>query len=167
MGNGLVAQWRRRIVGRGLAGALLLSLPVAVAAALGFSGAFSDFGSGLRAIGSVGGDSPDATQTSPLNQVVVPPSGAAAGPAGAGAAGGAEGGGDAGSFVGGGDDGSSGGVGGGSGGGSGGTGGGVGAGSGTIPQAPSVDLPATDDPGGTGSLVDGVGDTVNGLLPGQ
>ena len=40
MGNGLLAHWRFGFARRGLMGALLLAVPVAMAAALGFSGGF-------------------------------------------------------------------------------------------------------------------------------
>jgi hypothetical protein len=172
MSNGLLAQWRRRIAGRGIAGALLLSVPVAVAAALGFSGAFSEFGSGLRAIGSIGGDSPDTEGPAPLNRVVITPAAGGAGTSDGGGAvdaGGAPGGG----FGGGGSGGSGGGGTGGGGTGGGGTGGGtgggdgIGGGGGAIPGTPSVDLPVDDAPGGSGSILDGVNDTVNGLLDGR
>jgi hypothetical protein len=181
MSNGLVAQWHRRIAGRGLVGAVLLSVPVAVAAALGFSGAFNDFGSGLRAIGSIGGESQQPAQSRPLSRVVVTPTAgsASASAAGGGAdtgggVGGALGGG--GSSSGGGGGGSSGDFGGGGSAGGGGTGGGgVGdsgggidtGGGGGLPSVPGVDLPVGDDTGGAGSVVDGVSDTVNGLLPGR
>lgn len=39
MRHGLIAQWSRGIAGRGLAGAMLLTVPVLVAATIGFGGA--------------------------------------------------------------------------------------------------------------------------------
>ena len=50
MGKGLLAQWRRGVAGRGLAGAALLAIPVAVAATLGFSVGFSGLNDSLSAI---------------------------------------------------------------------------------------------------------------------
>jgi hypothetical protein len=47
MGHGLIASWRRRIVARGIAGAVLLAVPAAVAAAIGFVTSFSRVAGGL------------------------------------------------------------------------------------------------------------------------
>jgi hypothetical protein len=49
MGRGLLAWWRRRIVARGLAGVALLSVPVAVAALIGFGTSLSGVAGGLSA----------------------------------------------------------------------------------------------------------------------
>jgi hypothetical protein len=50
MRKGILAQWRRGILARGLVGACLLAVPVAVAAAIGFSNSFSGITGGLSAI---------------------------------------------------------------------------------------------------------------------
>ena len=72
MGNGLIASWRRRIVARGIAGAVLLAVPVAVAAAIGFGMSFSRVAGGLSAVTSgpsvVPASSP--TRTNDLNLAV-------------------------------------------------------------------------------------------------
>ena len=47
MSKGLLAHWRRGILGRGLTGALLLAVPVATAAVIGFSGGFGSVTGGL------------------------------------------------------------------------------------------------------------------------
>ena len=52
MGKGLLASWRRRIVARGMAGAALLAVPVAVAAAIGFGTSLSGVAGGLSAVAS-------------------------------------------------------------------------------------------------------------------
>ena len=147
MSNGLLAQWNRRIAGRGLVGAALLAVPVAVAAALSFSGGFSGLPGGLSALTSgpeAGAGAVPGTRS--LNRVLVAFSGTPA-PATGGSPGGNGGAGDLGV----------GGNGGSPGGGGGGTGGG------TIPNPPAVNLPA-DDPGGVGSLVEGVQGSVTDLV---
>src|SRR4051794_41826596 len=50
MGKGLLAWWRRRIVARGLAGAALFAVPVAVAALIGFGTGFSGAIGGLSSV---------------------------------------------------------------------------------------------------------------------
>jgi hypothetical protein len=72
MGKGLLAWWRRRIVARGLAGAALLAVPVAVAAAIGFGTSLSGVAGGLSAVTN-GPDAIPASQTTPgnLNRAVV------------------------------------------------------------------------------------------------
>jgi hypothetical protein len=50
MRKGLLAQWRRGIVARGLAAAALLAIPVAVAAAIGFGNSLSGIAGGLSAV---------------------------------------------------------------------------------------------------------------------
>ena len=50
MGKGLLAWWRRRIVARGLAGAALFAVPVAVAALIGFGGGFAGVAGGLTSV---------------------------------------------------------------------------------------------------------------------
>lgn len=47
MSKGLLAQWRRGLLGRGLTGALLLAVPVTTAAVIGFSGGFGSVAGGL------------------------------------------------------------------------------------------------------------------------
>ena len=72
MGKGLLAQWRRRIVARGLAGAILFAVPVAVAAALGFGTSLSGVAGGLSSIAE-GPDelaTADALTTGKLNRAV-------------------------------------------------------------------------------------------------
>ena len=64
MGNGLLAWWRRRIASRGLVGAALCAVPIAVAALIGFETGLSGIASGLAAIG--GPDTiPTSAQTGP------------------------------------------------------------------------------------------------------
>jgi hypothetical protein len=72
MGKGLLSWWRRRIVARGLAGAVLFAVPVAVAAAIGFGTSISGVAGGLSAVTS-GPDAAPAAQTGPnkLNHAVV------------------------------------------------------------------------------------------------
>lgn len=60
MGKGLLAWWRREIVARGLAGVALLSVPVAVAALIGFGSSLSGVAGGLSAVTS----GPDAVPAS-------------------------------------------------------------------------------------------------------
>jgi len=57
MRKGLLAQWRGRIVGRGVAAAALLSLPVAVAAVIGFS---EGLGGVVRGFDALDGPEPAA-----------------------------------------------------------------------------------------------------------
>ena len=52
MGKGLLAQWRRGIFARGLAGAAMLAVPVAVAAMIGFGTSLSGVSEGLGALAS-------------------------------------------------------------------------------------------------------------------
>jgi hypothetical protein len=52
MGNGLLAEWRRGIFARGLAGAALVAVPVAVAAAIGFGTSLSGLTGGLSELAS-------------------------------------------------------------------------------------------------------------------
>ena len=71
MGNGLLAQWQRRVVARGLVGAIFLAIPVAVAAAIGFGGSLSGVAGGVSAIAE-GPTTTTATGLSPykLNRAV-------------------------------------------------------------------------------------------------
>src|SRR5512132_2091601 len=73
MGKGLLPWWRRRIVARGLAGAALFAVPVAVAAAIGFGTSISGVASGLSAVTSGPDAAPASAQTSPskLNLALV------------------------------------------------------------------------------------------------
>jgi hypothetical protein len=73
MGKGLLAWWRRRIVARGLAGAALFAVPVAVAALIGFGTGFSGVAGGLSSITSGPDAVPTSAQTGPakLNRAVV------------------------------------------------------------------------------------------------
>jgi hypothetical protein len=50
MGNGLLAEWRKGIVVRGLLAAALLAVPVSVAAAIGFEGSLAGLGGGLGSL---------------------------------------------------------------------------------------------------------------------
>jgi hypothetical protein len=73
MGKGLLAWWRRRIVSRGLAGAALFAVPVAVAALIGFGTGLSSVAGGLTAVTSGPDAVPAAAQANPnkLNHAVV------------------------------------------------------------------------------------------------
>ena len=150
MRKGLLAQWRGRIVGRGMAAAALLAVPVAVAAVIGFSDGLGGVVRGFDAI-----DGPE--------------------PAAAGAEAGPGGGLDAAlvALVGD-DDGGPGGGGGGDApdapgnpGAPGGPGGSPATGAGPtleLPGSPGVQLPAEDPSGSVDSLVEDVNRTVDGLL---
>jgi hypothetical protein len=175
MGNGLLAQWRRRMVARGLAGAALFAVPVAVAAAIGFGTSLSGVAGGLSAVTSGPDAVPASAQTGSrnLNKTVAAlnpkpsPSSQSTGTSG----GGGDSGGNSlpsggGSVGGGGSGGSS---------GSGGSGGGSGSTplpTITAPSAPGVPLPgggSTSDTtdqidGAVNNLLGGVDQTVNGLL---
>ncbi len=72
MGNGLLAHWRRRIVARGLAGAILFAVPVGVAAAIGFGTSLSGVAGGLSAIAEGPDELSPSTATTPakLNRAV-------------------------------------------------------------------------------------------------
>jgi hypothetical protein len=69
----LLAWWRRRIVARGLAGAALFAVPVAVAALIGFGTGFSGVAGGLSSVTNGPDAVPAAAQTGPrkLNRAVV------------------------------------------------------------------------------------------------
>jgi hypothetical protein len=73
MGKGLLAWWRQRIVARGLAGVALLSVPVAVAALIGFGTSLSGVAGGLSAVTSGPDAVPASSPTAPvkLNRAVV------------------------------------------------------------------------------------------------
>ena len=156
MGKGLLAQWRRGILARGLLSAALFAVPVAVAAAIGFRTGLSGVAGGLSSFAE-GPATTTTSDTSPLklNRAVVAlasRSESASAPAGGGEAPSTTGGGGAGSIPG---DGTT--TGGGTTGGSGGSTGSTGGGTPTI-SAPDIELPSTG--GGTG----GVGDTVDGTV---
>jgi hypothetical protein len=72
MGKGLLAWWRRRIMARGLAGAALFAVPVAVAAAIGFGTSLSGVAGGLSAVTNGPDAVPVSAQTGPkgLNDAV-------------------------------------------------------------------------------------------------
>ncbi len=73
MGKGLLAWWRRRIVARGLAGAALFAVPVAVAALIGFGSGFAGVAGGLSSVTNGPDSTPVSAQTGParLNRAVV------------------------------------------------------------------------------------------------
>jgi hypothetical protein len=88
MRKGMLAQWRRGILARGLAGAGLLAVPVVVAGAIGFGNSFSGITGGLSAVANGPGSTSTSTATTAaprrLDDAVV----ALADPAPAGGAGG-------------------------------------------------------------------------------
>ncbi len=153
MHKGLLAEWRRGLVTRGLAAAALLVVPVGVAAAIGFGNSFSGLTSGLGSLasGPERAGSParsaaidDAIASVAVTTVAVPPAGAPRGPAGDGD-GGAP------------------------------TAPSPGAGSGAtqlpaagggVPGVPGVQAPTGGGGGVVGDLIEGVGESVNGLLGG-
>jgi hypothetical protein len=61
MRKGLLAEWRRGIVARGLAAAALLAVPVAVAAAIGFGTSVAGLSEGLDSLAT----GPDNSQAAP------------------------------------------------------------------------------------------------------
>jgi hypothetical protein len=153
----MLAQWRRGILARGLAGAALLAVPVAVAAAIGFGNSFSGLAGGLSALAS-GPDNPApaAAGAAPrgLNRAVTALAGP---PAPSGGAGGGDGGGG---NTGGGQGGTTapGGATSPSGTGNGTSGGGGGS------QVPSVEVPPVGGSGGGGDATGGAGGTANGII---
>ena len=155
MGKGLLASWRRRIVARGLAGAALFAVPVAVAALIGFGSGFAGVAGGLSSVTNGPAAVPASAQTGPtrLNRAVVALASRHTTSTSSGATNGSTGGstGTTGS------------------GGTSGTTGSSGGSSGT--QSPSVDTPAIPQvslPGGgssgTGGGAGGAGDAVNGTV---
>lgn len=153
MSNGLLAEWRRGIVARGVAGAALLAVPVAVAAFIGFGSSLSGVVGGLTEIAT----GPDRTPAAQVGPGALTPAQVAltTAPGGAGA-GGRNGGGNGGR----------GGVGGG-GTGVGGSSGGGGSNSGSpAGNTPPVNPPSVNDTG-VGSTVNGITDSVSGLLGGH
>jgi hypothetical protein len=158
MGNGLLAEWRRGIFARGLAGAALVAVPVVVAGAIGFGTSFSGLTGGLSEFASGPAEPADGPQAVPptrgIDRTLISLS---AGPTDAGTGGGGAGGGD-----GGGDGGGNGTIvesPGGSGGGGTPTGGG-GGGSGGGTGLPGVPLPGGGGVGG-GGTGDPVGDVID------
>ena len=176
MGKGLLAWWRRRIVARGLAGAALFAVPVAVAALIGFGTGFSGVAGGLSSITNGPDAVPASAQAGPsrLNRAVVALASRQATSNNSTASGNAPGGSGGGGSTGSSDTGS---------------GSGSGSGSGTdstgtqvptidTPTVPNISLPGTDSGGVTGGATDtlndtvnnvggGVNNTLNGLLGGQ
>lgn len=165
MGKGLLPWWRRLIAARGLAGAALFAVPVAVAAAIGFGTSISGVAGGLAAVTSGPEAVPASAQTSPskLNLALVAQANRQIGSNGSASIRRVRG-------VGGGGGGSTGttgtGAAGGTGGGSAGSGSGSGSGSrpvvDTSTSPPQVNLPGTG--GATDGVTNGVNSTVNGLL---
>jgi hypothetical protein len=164
MGKGLLAWWRRRIVARGLAGAALFAVPVAVAALIGFGTGFSGVAGGLSSVTSGPDAVPAAARTGPskLNRAVVGLASKQTGTSGPASLGNGAGGSNGNSSNIDSSDNSS----------SGSTGSGGGSGSTGIqtpvinaPNAPPVNIP---NAGGdtTSGATDGVNNTVNGLLGG-
>ena len=82
MGNGMLSQWRRGMVARGLATAALLAVPVTVAAAIGFEGSLGGLYDGLDAVVS----GPETAQTEPASAASDVEPAAATAPATVGAA---------------------------------------------------------------------------------
>ena len=163
MRKGILAEWRRGIVARGAAAALLLAVPVGVAAAIGFEGSLGGLGEGLTALASGpdssqaaepgdGGADPIGDAISALVSPTGPGSDSGQGPPGAGG----------GTGTGTGTGGESPGGDGGSGGSPGGTGGPTGGGEGDV-NPPEITAPNGNP---VGELVDGLGDSVGGLLGG-
>ena len=146
MSKGLLAHWRRGILGRGLTGALLLAVPVATAAVIGFSGGFGSVTGGLSELTT----GPEATLSAAapaddLDAAVIAVADGTAPTPGPG-----DGGGDGGDGPGGG-------------------GGGAPApgpsdtgGGGTVPDPP--DVPQLPGDGGGGGAGDTVNDTVDGAV---
>ena len=176
MGNGMLAQWRRGMVARGLATATLLAVPVAVAAAIGFEGSLGGLYDGLDAVVS----GPETSQSQPAATTSDATPAALAGPAAAAGAPARGGGGNGGGGTGGAGDQTT--TGGGGGGGTGGGGGGADGGSGDVNlPAGGEDAGGVLDPAGGGAaggavdnlggavddLVQGVNNTVGGLLGGN
>jgi hypothetical protein len=165
MSNGLLAEWRRGIFARGMAGAVLVAVPVAVAAAIGFGTSLSGLTGGLTELTSGPADSgspgPAAAPTDPIDDAIVDLAGPVTGTGG--------GGGGTGDQGGGGSIGNEGGdviqapTGGGGGGTGGGGGGGATGGGQPVGGLPELPLPG----GGTGGgVTGGLEDTVNGVLDG-
>jgi hypothetical protein len=162
MGKGLLAWWRRRIVARGLAGAALFAVPVAVAALIGFGTGFSGVAGGLSSVTNGPDGAPASAQTTPskLNRALVA---LASKQTSASSRTATQNGGSGGST--GGSTGTNTGTSGGS--------GGSGGGSSTpsvptidTPSTPTLSLPGSGSGGATGGATDAVGGTVNNVLGG-
>lgn len=172
MGNGLVAEWQRGLVGRGVAAAILLALPVGVAAVIGFSSSATGLSEGLGSLVSgpdqipaqpARGDSLDTA----IASVGAPATSAAPDTTGAGTGAGPDGAGTApGGGVGGGVGGGGGGAGGGGGPGGatpvGGQGGGQGGPVGLGPGGVTDAVPVSGGP--VDQVLGGLDETLNGLL---
>jgi fibronectin-binding autotransporter adhesin len=161
MRKGMLAQWRRGLLARGLAGAALLAVPVAVAAAIGFGNSFSGLAGGLSALAS-GPDNPApppaGARPSGLSRALVALAGEPA--AGGGGSGTGGGGSETESGGGGGLDGSNGGSGGST------TDGTSGSTTGGATDVPGVDVPITGDGGGAGDPTGGAGGSADGIISG-
>jgi hypothetical protein len=144
MSKGLLAQWRRGVIGRGFTGALLLAVPVATAAVIGFSGGFGSVTGGLSEL-TTGPDAGFATAP-PADGLAAAVVSVAGDPGGAPTGGGVD------------DDGGD--PGDGPGGGTNTPGGGGGGGDETVPNV-APDVPRL--PGGAG---DGADDTINDTVDG-
>jgi len=72
MRKGLLAQWRRGIVARGLAAAALLAVPVAVAATIGFGTSLSGLSEGLGTLasGPDQGQAEQAAERDPIDTAI-------------------------------------------------------------------------------------------------
>jgi hypothetical protein len=156
MGKGLLGWWRRRIVARGLAGAALFAVPVAVVALIGFGSGFAGVAGGLSSVTNGPEPVPASAQTGPtkLNRAVVALASRQTASTGSGGSGNATDGSTGGST---GTTGSS---------GTSGTTGSSGGGSSTqapairAPTVPQVSLPGS----GTGGAVSGATDALHGTL---
>ncbi len=168
MRKGLLAEWRRGMASRGSVAALLLAVPVAVAAAIGFEGSLGGLTQGLGSLAS----GPESTQASSegtgseaidsaIAAIAAATDGDPSTPGGPITGGGPDQ--TGGGAPGGGPDqpGTGGGT--GQGGGGGGSGGGTGGGGSSMVEPPQVDLPSGNP---TSGLLDGIGDTLDGVLGG-
>jgi hypothetical protein len=165
MGKGLLAWWRRRIVARGLAGAALFAVPVAVAALIGFGAGFSGVTGGLSSFTNGPDAVPAAAPTGPtkLNRAVVA---LASKQTGSDRAATGDGGGGASQVE---STGSGTSTGSGSDGGSGGSGGGTDAAqvpTVSTPSTPQVSLPGSGSGGAVGGATDSLNGTVNNVIGG-
>jgi len=162
MRKGLLAEWRKGLVSRGLAAAILLAVPVGVAAAIGFEGSLDGLGEGLGALAS-GPESSQASAEGSGSEAIdsaIAAIAAATGDSGEPADTDTPGGPGDGGSVPGANPGQPGGTGGGGDGGGGATAGG----GGDVTDPPGVDLPA--DTPSTGGLLDEIGDALGGVLGG-
>ena len=79
MSKGILAQWRRGIVTRGLTAAALLAVPVAVAATIGFGTSLSGLTDGLDALASGPDGTEAANAEAPEIDAAIPATGTATG----------------------------------------------------------------------------------------